>query len=55
MQRMLANNLREKETAKTINININGNTFYGDDDEFAEKIGNKIINELSLHTGFQSF
>jgi len=38
----------------TVNITITGNAFYGEDD-FAEKISDKIIKTFQTHTAFASF
>jgi len=50
----LAGNL-SRGNAPTIIVEINGNSFYGDDETFAQKIGRSVIDELKLHTGLNSF
>lgn len=36
-------------------IVIQGNNFYGDDNSFAEKIGDTVLDILKNHTAIQSF
>jgi TP901 family phage tail tape measure protein len=40
---------------KEVVINVNGNNFYGNDKEFASKIGDIIMKEFVKHTAFESF
>lgn len=39
----------------SINVTISGNSFFGDDERFVEKIGDKIIENFKMHYAFQSF
>lgn len=54
-QRMLAGNLQGAWSGPTIVVNVSGNQFYGDDDEFAQKIGDTILQDFKNHYSFQSF
>lgn len=39
----------------TIQVFVEWNNFYGDDENFAQKIGKTIIDDFKLHTAFPSF
>lgn len=52
-QRNVASNLQNKG-GRNVTINIGGN-FYGNDKEFANKIGDQIMKEFVKHTAFESF
>lgn len=54
-QRMLAGNLQGAGSGSTIVVNVSGNSFYGDDEEFAQKIGDTIMQDFKNHYSFQSF
>ena len=39
----------------TIIVQVEGNNFYGDDDEYFQKVGDKILGVFKQHTGLNSF
>lgn len=44
-----------RRSEPSVHVHIYGNNFYGDDDEFVEKIGDSIINMFKLHYQSPSF
>ena len=54
-QSSLANFIKGGGQGSTIQVTVSGNNFYGDDTEFAQKIGDMIVSDLKKHTPFESF
>lgn len=54
-QQNVASSIGSGKGATEININLSGNSFYGDDPRFIQKIGDQIVSMLLPHIPIQSF
>lgn len=45
----------EKSSQRVLHISISGNSFYGDDASFIDKIGDAIIEKITQNLSLQSF
>lgn len=55
LKRLSNGKLGVESIGRGLTINISGNNFYGDDKEFAERVGNTIIKELKSNLAIQGF
>lgn len=51
----LASFIRGNQGGASIEVVVSGNSFYGDDASFAEKIGDTIVAQFRKHYSFETF